>query len=100
MQQKAGASRAADWWPGRRENAMEQLCPGAWTAVHQSDRGYPHLLRGCCLPGGLYIQLQTGVFLPCFPSSLQHLPRSVCLLLLLVCGGGGTGEPFFKFVLL
>lgn len=60
MQQKAGAGRAADWRPGRRENSLEQLGSGARAAVHQPDRGHPHLLGGCRLPGGLYIQLQTG----------------------------------------
>lgn len=79
MQQEAGASRAADWRPGRRENSLEQLGPGARAAVHQPDRGHPHLLGGCRLPGGLYVQLQTGEGCPCAsplspPTSLQQLP--------------------------
>lgn len=76
MQQKAGASRAADWGPGRREDPLEQLGPGARAAVHQPDGGYPHLLGGGRLPRGLYVKLQTGEkcphVSPCLPPSLQR----------------------------
>lgn len=100
MQQKAGASRAADWWPGRRENSLEQLCLGAWAAVHQPDRGHPHLLGGCRLPGGLYVQLQTGegclVPLPCFPpSSLPQLLVGLLVVIAIVGELGGIFSAFF-----
>lgn len=99
VQQKAGASRAADWRSGRRENSLEQLRPGAWAAVHQPDRGHPHLLGGCSLPGGLYVQLQTGEGCPCASpllSSLFATPASGWFACCYCCCGGTWGY-FFQF---
>lgn len=99
MQQKAGASRAADWRPGRRENSLEQLGPGARAAVHQPDRGHPHLLGGCRLPGGLYVQLQTGEGCPC-ASPLLPPPFTTAAsgwFACCYCCCGGAGRYFFSF---